>query len=188
MSRQNHRDRWAAKVIKAKALPSSTRLFLSSVLVRDMRANGHVSVPRAQLAARLGVDERTITRHVTKARETGWLVVVQAGYRGRTAEYQATFPNTESGTSSVPLSEPLKGDTFYPPFRGTNVSPFPTRKRDIWCPTKGSSTTTYGVEALPHADRDGSHRRDVLALERESSRTKSNRHGRHHTRTSAVSA
>lgn len=180
--RANHRDRWAARVVKAKQLPSSTRLFLVSVLTTSMKANGHVSVPRAQLAARLGVDERTVTRHITKARETGWLVVVQHGYRGRTAEYQATFPNAESGTLDVPLSEPEKGDTFYPPFWGTNVSPIKRESGTPVVPPKVVVPTTYGFGALSDADRDGSHRRDVLALDRESRRTKSNRLGRNHKR------
>lgn len=148
MARLNRRDRWTARVIKS-SLPSGTRLFLATVLASKMRANGKVSFPRAKMAAALGVDERTISRHVQKAREAGWLVVVHGGYRGRVAEYEATFPNEERVTTGVTLSEARngqrKGDSFYHPLWVTDLSPFPPRKGDDCCPAKVGTYVPTGT-------------------------------------------
>lgn len=172
-ARANRRERWVSRVIKDRAMPSGTRLFLSGVLAKHMRASGHVSCPRPTLARDLGTDERTVTRHITRAKDAGWLVVVKPGYRGSTAEYQATFPDAESGTTGVPLSGAQKAGQVLPPNHGTELSPFLDGKRDNWCPTKEVPTGTSPLAAL-NGDASGANDRDALALENERD-SKSNR-------------
>lgn len=115
MARQNRRDRWASRVVKAPNLHSSTRLFLATVLVKHMKPGGYVCVPRKTLARQFGVSERRISGHVQKARDGGWLAVLAAGYHGHTAEYEARFPEEMKGDASVTLSAGRKGDASQHP-------------------------------------------------------------------------
>lgn len=50
-----------------------------------------VSWPRAKIAKVLGISEHSVSKALTRAKEAGWIVVVEAGIRGRTASYQGTF-------------------------------------------------------------------------------------------------
>lgn len=151
MSKGQHcrREQWRSDVLRAKQLPSSTRMFLVSVLAPHMKVDGWVSVPRADLADEMGVDERTITRHFTRARESGWLASVRGGHKGITAEYMASWPNAASGSQRGTTSVPLKATQ-----RGTETNPLsrdkivplrrrrPASKGDTWCPALGSYVVT----------------------------------------------
>lgn len=143
------RERWRADVLKAKKLPSSTRMFLAAVLAPHMKADGFVSVPRVDLADEMGVDERTITRHFTRARESGWLASLRVGHKGMTAEYMASWPNTQSGTTVVPLRRPQRGTETTPLTRDKNVPLWlggMASKRDTWCPATSSYYVTTGPD------------------------------------------
>jgi hypothetical protein len=149
MGRPNRREKWKPKVQRTGTLPPAARLFLVGVLAPQMDANGFVSVPRRILAARAGVSERRVTRFITQAKEAGWLVVVQPGYRSMTAVYQATFPDVNSGNKVFPLSEPEtgreSGNTRDPHCAGTECSPITPGKREQSVPTTSSSTTSTPV-------------------------------------------
>lgn len=141
---QTYREKWRAAVIKTATLPAPTKLFLSGVLADGMDTSGRVSVPRAVLADRMGCDERTISRHVQRAKDKGWLTVANPGHRGMTAVYRAEFPNGERVTPAVTLSRPRKGDTLYHPFRVTNLSPFtPASARERVTPAVTPRISTY---------------------------------------------
>lgn len=137
----SRRDKWKTRVGKTQSVPPAARLFLLTVLAPKMNAEGHVSVPRKKLAAAAGVSERRVTRFITQAKEAGWLVVVQAGYRTMTAEYQASFPNPESGNNVFSHSEPERGNKTSPHCAGTECSPIHGGKREQSVPTTSSSTT-----------------------------------------------
>lgn len=179
MARRNKRDRWRTDVVKAKRLPSSTRLFLSTVLADRMRADGKVSRPRQELADAMGCDVRTVDRHFTRAVEVGWLLHVRAGFLGHTAEYEASWPDEMRAVmhdkNVVHMSD--KSSRAYlhrnvAHMRDKNVAP--------------SSSSSYywendtSANALHEfADVTGTHRRNVLALENEFL-SNSNRDGRNH--------
>jgi hypothetical protein len=94
----NRRARWRAAVYraptihKAYGLNNAVRVLLLR-LADDMKPDGTVSVPRSILAADLGVAHTRITERTRAAVERGWLVTVSHGRPGRTAVYQATFPD-----------------------------------------------------------------------------------------------
>lgn len=144
----SNRDQWRADVLKAKSLPSSTRMFLVSVLAPHMRPDGFVSVPRGDLAAEMDVDERTITRHFTRARECGWLASLRVGHKGLTAEYMASWPTagegSQSGTACVPLRTIQRG-TETNPLSRDKIVPLWSAKGDTWCPATSSYYVTTGT-------------------------------------------
>lgn len=153
---QCRREQWRADVLKAKRLPSSTRMFLVSVLAPHMKTDGFVSVPRAQLADEMAVDERTVTRHVTRARDAGWLMSLRVGHKGMTAEYMASWPNAQSGTTVVPLWRAQRGTETNPLTRDISVPlwlPKATSKGDTWCPATSSYYVTTAVD-LTHDTRN----------------------------------
>lgn len=123
MPRQNRRDRWAGRVVKAGNLHSSTRLFLATVLVRHMKPNGYVCVPRATLARKFGATPRAVSRHIQRAKEGGWLVVLAAGYHTHAAEYEARFPEEMKGDDRVTLQTGAKGDASQHPSGGQTRHP-----------------------------------------------------------------
>ena len=175
MARRSKRDRWRTDVVKAKRLPSSTRLFLSSVLADRMSADGHVSRPRTELAEAMGCDTRTVDRHFTRAVDTGWLMHVRAGFLGHTAEYEASWPDEMRGsmhdTSVAHMSDKnrrayLRQSVVH--MHDKNVAPSSSYLRDY---------KALGSDA----DVTGAHRRDVLALEMDGN-SKTNRRGRNHLR------
>lgn len=118
-----YRDRWVTAVIKTPTLPASTRLFLTSVLARHMKADGWVSVPRTKLADEIGETERAVSRHIQRAKDAGWVVVLKCGYRGQQAEYGARIPDAKRVTVVVTLLNEPKGDRNWYPFRVTDRSP-----------------------------------------------------------------
>lgn len=144
VSRPNRRDRWASAVVRAK-LPASTRLFLSSVLAKHMQADGKVRWPREQLADELGISERTVTRHITRAKEAGWLMpdTLSGGHRGVVATYEASFPSEGMRDTSDPLLNDRKRDRINTLVRDKTV-PHSALMRDTWCPTKRVLTYSQG--------------------------------------------
>lgn len=152
---QCRREQWRSDVLKAKKLPSSTRMFLVSVLAPHMKTDGFVSYSRALLADEMGVDERTITRHFTRARDSGWLMSLRVGHKGLTAEYMASWPTAQSGTHVVPLWKSQRG-TETNPLTRDKIVPLkgwkPRAKGDTWCPATSSYFVTTAVD-VPHDTR-----------------------------------
>lgn len=141
--RANRRDRWVARVTTTRLLPTACKLFCVGTLSRDMKANGMVSVPRQRLADAAGVSERRVTTFVQQAKTAGFLVVVSPGYRTSTAVYQATFPDAESGNSTVPSIEPERGKSTDPLSTGTPLFPLSTGESgNPVVPTTSKRTTT----------------------------------------------
>ena len=131
-----------------------TRLILTETLCLHMKADGKVCHPRKRLAAEAKISERAVSRHIQRARDIGWLMVVSPGYRTSTAEYQASFPDAGKGDGSVTLSTDQKGDGTKHPLWVTAVSPFPRVKGDgsvtpVVVPTTGESICIGDAHTCP---------------------------------------
>jgi hypothetical protein len=114
------RARWRAEVLRSTAITDATRVLLL-VLADRMRANGTVSVPRAELAKILGRSPQRITDRILAAKKAGLLDTVGGGYRGRTAVYVARLKGNRSTVT-------IKGPDGWSPLDGE-------RSPDGWSPS-----------------------------------------------------
>ena len=151
----NRRDRWKAQLATSPSVPPACRLFCVNVLAKHMNASGIVSVPRYRLAHQANVSERRVTQFITQAKEGGWLVVVQAGYRTMTAVYQATFPDSESGNRAFPLSTGKSGKDASPLSAGRECSRITEGKREESVPASSTYTGTRPETAIFPQYADG---------------------------------
>jgi hypothetical protein len=110
-----YRAHWLKGVIKAKHITDSVRVLLMT-LALHMDASGRVSVPRDELAALLGRNERKVGEKVTLALESGLLVRTVRGQKHRTAVYQAAL---DGASLSMPHGSPAEAA----PLRETPVGP-----------------------------------------------------------------
>lgn len=98
---------WRSAVVASPTITDATRVLLLDMWI-TMRRDGRVSVPRAEIARRLGRSERRIDERVAAAVAAGYLAVASPGHRGHTAVYVATLPE-----SATPVGRALrtgKGD------------------------------------------------------------------------------
>lgn len=72
-------------------------------LADAMDSRGYVSIPRAKLAAQLGVAPARISERIKLARALGFLDIAEPARPRYTAVYQGTIPDAVGGTESVPL-------------------------------------------------------------------------------------
>lgn len=100
MGRRRATAEWEEVVFAHPNVSAPCKLTLL-FLARHMKASGQVSMPRAEIAARLATSERPIDRHIAEARRNGLLDLVAAGRRGRTAVYKRVFP---SGVSAPDIA------------------------------------------------------------------------------------
>lgn len=103
MSRRRTVEDWRRAVFRARTSGNVQVLLL--LLAEHMRTDLSVSVPRATLAAALGIHEQRVADRVKAAIEAGWLFKTGGGYRGRTTEYRGLFPDQrvqKIGTHSGP--------------------------------------------------------------------------------------
>ncbi len=143
MTGPSRRDRWRVEVFRSKRITDSTRVLLLA-MAEHMRADGYVSVPRAELVRILDRDAKRITERIALAIEAGLLDRVASGSPGRTAEYVALLPQgapvrtTKKGADSrahygAPVrtvSEPDKGAPGGAANSKGSRSGTPTRSRD----------------------------------------------------------
>lgn len=101
------KPRWYREVVRSPLISDSVRVLLL-VLHEDMAADGFVSVPRKQLAARLGKDPRRIAERIEQAVAAGLLFRLRAGQPGVTAEYRATFPGGRTERVRPSSSKPIE--------------------------------------------------------------------------------
>lgn len=127
------RDRWRATLWRAP-VSDATRILLL-LLADHMRTDGHVSVPRAELAATLGRTERRVNDRIKEARAAGLLDCIAAGRPGRTAEYVALLP------------------------KGAQVRPLPkgaVSGRDHGADLRPTQTPDKGAQGCPTSSKGGS--------------------------------
>lgn len=88
--------RWIAEVLRSPHITDSVRVLLI-VMAEYMTAAGYVTVPRAELADRIGRNPRRVTERIESAKGAGFLQVVRSGRPGLTAGYNATVPAPSHG-------------------------------------------------------------------------------------------
>ena len=86
----NPRTRWREHVIRHAGISNATRVLLL-VMHDDMDAQGYVSIPRSQLASRLGIPPSRVTERMKQAKAVGLLDTVVAGGPGVRAVYVAAL-------------------------------------------------------------------------------------------------
>lgn len=104
-------------MLRTSTLTDSVKLLLV-VLADGMDERGSVSIPRDDLAARLGRSPRRITERIQSARKAGWLDTLGRAYPGRTAVYRATFPSPIGGRSVATIRGADGGPPFLPRMSG----------------------------------------------------------------------
>ena len=90
----NVRRQWETAVRTDRRWPSTCRVVRGTLLAlaAEMRADGVIRQrPRAVLAARVGLPERTLNRHLARAVQMGWLSH-RRGQKYVPAEYRAAIP------------------------------------------------------------------------------------------------
>lgn len=162
MSKQSRRERWRSRVQKDRHLPAECRLFLIGSLLPRMKSDGTVSHPRRLLALDAGVGERQVGNYIRSARDAGWLLVVSHGHQGRTAVYQASFPDQIAGSDDCSLFELNSRKR-----KGTLSTP---NSRNYRVPTTSSSTTrarSVSATNRSHLDRRCNYQTQVGKVERQ---------------------
>jgi hypothetical protein len=114
--RGSFRERWRREVWRTQRVSDSVRVVLL-LLAEDMAANGQVSVPRSELAERLGRSPKRVTERLRVAIEAGLLARVMAGQPRTTAVYAAVLP---AGSGGAPVRTPVRGADSRP-YRGAPV-------------------------------------------------------------------
>lgn len=130
-------EEWRRVVFRSHRLKGNVQVLLL-LMAEYMRSDRHVSVPRSELAARLGIHEQRVADRIKVARDRGFLGIVSRGYREHTAEYQGTFPNPEA--ESVRSSS-------------TQETPRTRMQSTIDCVPDGEFATTRADLSLSGTDR-----------------------------------
>lgn len=103
--RRSLRDCWYAEVIRSRLVSGACRELLSLLAVRHMTDGGHVQVPRATVAAELGIAEPRVTVRIREAVGAGLLSRVGGGINGQTQRYAAVLPPAEGVAERHPQVE-----------------------------------------------------------------------------------
>lgn len=109
-----YRAYWLRMVIKSPQITDSIRVLLMT-LALYMDPSGRVSVPRELLASLLGRTERKVGDKVKQALESGLLLRVVRGQKGRTAVFQAAVKGVVLSVIPGGPAEDVQGDGFKPP-------------------------------------------------------------------------
>lgn len=100
------RARWLREVLRTSQITESVKVLLISLAVEEMDAAGCVSVPREDLAVRIGRGKARVSERMQSAVDAGFLVRLSTGKKGNTAVYAAALKGSA-------CSDPIKG----PPVR-----------------------------------------------------------------------
>lgn len=110
------RRAWATAIRTDATWPTGSRVVRGTLLAltAEMRPDGVIRHrPRDVLAARVGLPERTLRRHLARAVELGWLTHRRA-HRHVVAEYRAVIPTRLSGPEVAPIEPVYAGHTLVP--------------------------------------------------------------------------
>lgn len=171
MTRGTLRDRWRREVYKTSRVGDACKLLLIA-MADDMRDDGYVTVPREELALRLGRADRRISERLAEAVDARLLDRVQRGQKGRTATYRALLPDTVRVTAVSTLNlpaGPLQGDgsehpehTANPhpegPFRVTPGGPASSKHTGTAAGRAACEPSTSELRNDSNAANDGRHR------------------------------
>lgn len=121
------RARWLREVLRSSDLTEAVKVLLIAAGLEEMDAAGRFSVPRVDLAARIGRGPSRITDRLGEAVDRGFLVRVSAGRKGTTAVFAAALEGSAYADHFGDEDDPAKG----PPIRTERKGP-PTRTRTIF--------------------------------------------------------
>ncbi|MEU4410699.1 hypothetical protein AB0F88_39865 [Streptosporangium sp. NPDC023963] len=103
------RARWLREVFRTPHITESVKLLLISMAVEEMDATGRVSVPREDLAVRIGRGKARVSERVQEAVNQGLLIRVSAGKKGSTAVYAAAVNGSACSDLIGTSEDPEKG-------------------------------------------------------------------------------
>lgn len=108
------RAHWLREVCRTPHVTESVKVLLLATGLNDMDDAGNFSVPREELAARIGRGNARVSERLQVAVEAGFLVRVAAGKKGRTAEYRAALPVGIGSGYADPIKGPdSRTETFF---------------------------------------------------------------------------
>ncbi|MFF0864202.1 hypothetical protein ACFYUV_20755 [Nonomuraea sp. NPDC003560] len=103
------RARWLREVLRTVQITESVKVLLISMGVEEMDPAGRVSVPRKDLAVRIGRSPARVTDRITEAIAGGFLVRLSAGKKSNTAVYAAAIKGSACPDLIDDVSEEGKG-------------------------------------------------------------------------------
>ncbi|MEU8151721.1 hypothetical protein [Nonomuraea sp. NPDC048901] len=80
---------WLREVLRTAQITESVKILLISMGLEEMDPSGRVSVPRVDLAGRIGRAPARVSERITEAVEMGFLIRLSAGKKRHTAVYAA---------------------------------------------------------------------------------------------------
>lgn len=131
------RARWLREVFRTAQITESVKLLLISMGVGEMDPTGRVSVPRVDLAVRIGRAPARVSERITEAIEKGFLVRLSAGKKSNTAVYAAAIKGSACPDLIWEDSDPGKG-----PAIRTESEHFGSDLQDALAESKGPATRT----------------------------------------------
>lgn len=133
LSDGTYRARWLREVLRTAQITESVKVMLLALGIEEMDPSGLVSVPREELAVRIGRGKARVSERIQGAVDHGFLVRVSAGKKGNTAVYAAAL----KGTACADLSEEDKG-----PAIRTESEHFGSGLQDALADSKGPAIRT----------------------------------------------
>jgi len=158
------RAHWLNEVLRSSELTESVKVLLLSAAIEEMDPAGRFSVPRQDLAARIGRGTTRITERINEAVDRGFVVRLAPGRKGSTAVYAAAL----KGSACADLIAP-EGSGHADLIKGS-----PSRTRtifgsDLQAPMEGDEVRLSGPNDPgkgPHRPatnrEEGDHTRDDL--------------------------
>ena len=89
---------WVGAVTRTPLLKDSTKVLLLDLGNYGTCSAGTVSLPRAEMARRLGIAERHVSARLAAAVSAGYLSRLVRGHKGTTAVYMIAIPNVDTIT------------------------------------------------------------------------------------------
>jgi hypothetical protein len=165
LSDGTYRARWLREVLRSPHITESIKVMLLSLGIEEMDSSGLVSVPREEIAARIGRAKARVSERVQVAVDAGFLVRVSAGKRGSTAVFAAALNGSACADPIGGGSENGKG-----PATRTESSEQGPATRTLTEGGKGPATRTrtkFGSDPQdaiePNRTKFGSDPQDAIA-------------------------
>jgi hypothetical protein len=167
--RKGLRDRWLPHVLSGQTGAGFGCRLMLTVMYFRMTEKGHVSIPRTELAAILGVHPSRIATWTKEAIDAGLLQKVGGGYHGRTAEFTAVIPSPKVTGNRSPSGR--KVPVFRSALTGNHL-PGQTGREGYRKPvTQYARVTNETRERDDHKRDAGDERNHAVPKERSDGRT-----------------
>lgn len=131
------RAHWLREVLRTVQITESVKVLLISMGVEEMDPAGRVSVPRVDLAGRIGRAPARVSERITEAVEMGFLVRLSAGKKSHTAVYAAAVKGSACPDLIQDAPESGKG-----PAMRTESEHFGSDLQDALAESKGPPSRT----------------------------------------------